>query len=354
LWAPSRTGGWRSDSDFHFIPSKGRDTVDNLLDRMAALESSLQEMQRERCALEIREGSARRRLRLWQGIAAALALAGALALPLRTATAQQTGGLPALEKRVTTVEAGLNNEIQNRQNGDAAANAYTDGQVAIVQAGLNSETADRKANVADLQTQITHVQLQPGPQGPRGQPGPPGPGFTPDQVNTLTSLTNLFLANNQFGRPYFSRQGNDVTIEGANLHIVNGLGATNGYPADPGFIDPPATESTLTHVNGLGNLIVGYNELGSPTGTDDRSGSHNLVLGAFQNYSSFGALLAGAGNSVSGPFGSVSGGSSNTVSGAYASVSGGFNVKEPAGIGWAAGGLFFLSPSGGPGAYHSP
>src|SRR5262245_39396414 len=37
----------------------------------------------------------------------------------------------------------------------------------------------------------------------------------------------------------------DITISGANVHIVNGLGATNT-------------------VNGLGNLIVGYNEHRSP------------------------------------------------------------------------------------------
>src|SRR5260370_1070592 len=80
--------------------------------------------------------------------------------------------------------------------------------------------------------------------GPEGAKGPAGPGVTPAQVGALTSLTGLFLANNQFGRPYFSRQGDDVTIEEANLHIINGLGATNGYPTNPFSIDP-----TLTVVN---------------------------------------------------------------------------------------------------------
>src|SRR6266699_1084609 len=32
---------------------------------------------------------------------------------------------------------------------------------------------------------------------------------------------------------HFRRSGNDVFITGANLHIVNGLGATNGRPDDP-------------------------------------------------------------------------------------------------------------------------
>jgi hypothetical protein len=66
---------------------------------------------------------------------------------------------------------------------------------------------------------------------------------------------------------HFSRKGNEVFITGANLHIVNGL-------AD--------TETT----NALGNLIVGYNE---PFGEGDvRTGSHNVVVGKWHNFSSSG------------------------------------------------------------------
>ena len=46
-----------------------------------------------------------------------------------------------------------------------------------------------------------------------------------------------------------------ILIEAANLQIVNGLGATNGLPDDPANVDPEAVLS-----NGLGNLIMGYNE----------------------------------------------------------------------------------------------
>src|SRR5438876_274094 len=55
---------------------------------------------------------------------------------------------------------------------------------------------------------------------------------------------------------HFSRSGNNVFITGANLHIRSGQGATNGYPQDPVSMDP-----AVTRTNGLGNLIVGYNEL---------------------------------------------------------------------------------------------
>ena len=104
---------------------------------------------------------------------------------------------------------------------------------------------------------------------------------------------------------HFSRVGTDVYLTGANLHILSGSGATGGA------------------VNGLGNLIVGYNELRGSG--NDRSGSHNIVVGDRHNFSSYGGLVAGYQNAVSGVFSSVSGGFGNTASGISASVSGGFN-----------------------------
>src|SRR3569833_214159 len=48
----------------------------------------------------------------------------------------------------------------------------------------------------------------------------------------------------------------EIMFHDANVHVVSGSGETNGT------------------VNGLGNLIVGYNEHGNPNG-DTRIGSHN-------------------------------------------------------------------------------
>ena len=54
-----------------------------------------------------------------------------------------------------------------------------------------------------------------------------------------------------------TRVENEITFSGVNVHVVNGTGTTDGT------------------VNGLGNLIVGYNEL---RGTGDaRTGSHNTT-----------------------------------------------------------------------------
>jgi hypothetical protein len=104
----------------------------------------------------------------------------------------------------------------------------------------------------------------------------------------------------------FDDANNEVVICGANLRIVNGLGAT---------------ETT----NGLDNLIVGYNEPRPPDVETIRTGSHNVVVGREHNFPRFGGLVVGA---------------VNEISGAFASVSGGLNRMAPAENNWAAGALF--------------
>lgn len=95
--------------------------------------------------------------------------------------------------------------------------------------------------------------------------------------------------------------GKDLIFEGCNIHIRNQQGETE------------------TH-NGLGNLIIGYNE-----GKDGlvRTGSHNLVVGSMHTYSSYGGIVAGDQNEISGPFAAVTGGSQNVASGNGSSIIGG-------------------------------
>jgi hypothetical protein len=107
-----------------------------------------------------------------------------------------------------------------------------------------------------------------------------------------------------------------IQFHGVNVQIVNGLGATNGNPADP-LTNLPGQ----TTVNGMGNLIVGYSE--APTAPFDRTGSHNIVVGIRHQWSSFGGLLGGWLNTISGAYSSVSGGSNGTASGDLSSVPGG-------------------------------
>jgi hypothetical protein len=97
--------------------------------------------------------------------------------------------------------------------------------------------------------------------------------------------------------------GQDFVFTGVNVHVRSGSGYTGGT------------------INGLGNLIVGYDE--ARISGSDKSGSHNLVVGQNHNYTSYGGFVAGYQNTITGLFASVSGGQYNTASGWYASVSGG-------------------------------
>jgi hypothetical protein len=148
--------------------------------------------------------------------------------------------------------------------------------------------------------------------------GPPpvafadGPAITPEQAELLGYFSLVDLDDGQGGRLKTLR------ITGANLQIVNGLGATNGNPLDPARTDE-------AKVNGLGNLIVGYQEhCVSPVGGEDlRTGSHNVVVGTCNSYTSAGGLVVGVSNTIAAPFACVSGGFGNTASGLYSSVTGG-------------------------------
>jgi len=122
--------------------------------------------------------------------------------------------------------------------------------------------------------------------------------------------------------------GTTVRFTGVNVQIVDGRGQTESTEAP----------------NGLGNLIVGYNE--APTSNfhcsngwwqiqvdcennygvwaqSHKSGSHNLIVGAEHNYSMYGGFVAGFRNTVNSGQATVSGGTENVASGPGTSVSGG-------------------------------
>jgi hypothetical protein len=118
-----------------------------------------------------------------------------------------------------------------------------------------------------------------------------------------------------------------VRFTGVNLQVVNGTNSTE-------------------IINGAGNLIVGYDEANTNTrimcslATDvnggslttdaaclaaggtvvlrQKSGSHNLVVGSQNSYSSAGGIVAGSGNFITAPFASNLGGTGNLASGRFA------------------------------------
>jgi hypothetical protein len=116
--------------------------------------------------------------------------------------------------------------------------------------------------------------------------------------------------------------GPHVIVEGANLHVRSGSGATG----DLGGV-----------LLGLGNVVVGYNEENASR-VQLRTGSHNLVVGGGHGFTSFGGLVAGLGNEVSAPGASVTGGRDNAARGFASSVSGGENNEAEGSLATVTGG----------------
>ena len=209
------------------------------------------------------------------GKAAVLTLFMALVVFLPTAAlADESGGLPAVDDRITTLE----------------------GQVADLRKAFDTRVTTLEGQVADLGKIVLALQ---------------------GRVATLESNRALALA------PFVSvdqnmingLRGPHVILSGANVHVQSGLGLTDDRQAGL--------------ASGLGNLVVGYNEV--PVEEEvlvvlqpgDRHGSHNVIIGPEHRFSSVGGFVVGFHNTVSGDFASVSGGASNTASGVLASVSGG-------------------------------
>jgi hypothetical protein len=173
--------------------------------------------------------------------------------------------------------------------------AVLQAQVAALQSQVNTQQGQITAlqgQVSTLQTQLTKVQSNK------------ALGLDPF-VSVVSGLVN-------------GVNGPHIYFTGANIHIVSG------------------STTTADSVTGLGNLIIGYDELpiavgGTALNAGDRGGAHNLVIGPGNRFTNlaFGGLVAGELNTVSNASTSVSGGFFNTASSFGASVSGGtFNTAS--------------------------
>lgn len=185
--------------------------------------------------------------------------------------------------------------------------------------------ASLQASIKDLQTRVTYLETHPnsGPAGPKGDTGAPGTNGT-NGINGKDGTQGPQGAQGPkgdigpqgpqgvqgpAGASPFTVSGTEVTLSGYNLHIVNGMGSTDT-------------------TNGLGNLVIGYNEK-DPSFTQTRAGSHNLEVGMGNNYLSYGGIVAGQSGLISAPYASVLGGQGNVANGPYTTVTGGqFNIAS--------------------------
>jgi hypothetical protein len=121
-----------------------------------------------------------------------------------------------------------------------------------------------------------------------GSPAHAQGGKNADLTNRVAAL-EAKIAVLEAKLQYVTVSGTEMYITGANLNIRSGSGWTGG-------------------TNGKGNLVMGYNE-GAVDNT--RTGSHNIVVGGYNTYASYGAMISGDYNQAWGPFASMI--SSNNV-----------------------------------------
>lgn len=127
-----------------------------------------------------------------------------------------------------------------------------------------------------------------------------------NQARTLSSTQSqheqaigLLNAKTAYMSTGTDRFGHAATyFRACNVFVQDGLGTTesSGNP------------------NGLGNLIIGYDET-TYGFSNNHIGSHNLILGTNNHYSSFAGIVAGNNNVISAPGASVLGGEDNSAEG---------------------------------------
>jgi len=205
-------------------------------------------------------------------------------------------------------------------NFDAAAVAVTDNQAQLTV--LIAQIAALTTAVNVLQTDNSNLQAE----------------VDTLQADSVAGLSGVLAVGTD-------NQGDTAAIfSGVNLHVNNG------------------TDDTSV-INGLGNLIVGYDE-GTPGSSlfvcsyglytnqtdcegngevwsnNHKSGSHNLVIGRFHDYSQYGGFVAGEINDITGIASGVFGGRDNKATGDYSTVSGGKVNKTTGQFSSISGGQF--------------
>ena len=104
-------------------------------------------------------------------------------------------------------------------------------------------------------------------------------------------------------------KGPHVIFHHANIHVESGSGTT----------------AEVNGLTGLGNLIVGYNEI--PVSQNwSRAGSHNLIVGPSHSFTSKGGAVFGNRNIIAGEYATTLGGVQNSSTGAASSILGGYGV----------------------------
>lgn len=140
-----------------------------------------------------------------------------------------------------------------------------------------------QTQIATLQARIATLENRPA-----------GTGGVPDLEKYVTIDPN----------PINGVKGPNLIFRGVNVHVQSGSGAT------------------VDAATGLGNVIIGYNETDPAVGLP-RNGSHNLVGGQMNSFSSSGGVVFGLRNAIRGQYAAILSGERNVATGVTSSILGG-------------------------------
>lgn len=178
-----------------------------------------------------------------------------------------------LDTRITTIEGSVTSQGSRLGAVETSVAGLT---------GLGTRVSDVEAGVAALGAQVSSVQSSTST-------------FGADIASVQARATALETKTMNM-----TADADNVYFTGVNLHVRNGTGSTTGM------------------VNGKGNLVVGYD---AAKATDsDKSGSHNIVLGDRNNYTSYGGFVGGDNNTISASYAVVLAADGATASGSRSVV----------------------------------
>ena len=228
-----------------------------------------------------------------------LLMMGLLAVPnLSLATDRDGNG------RNSLLNAELRSKIEHLR--DKMANHREDynnqGDLAGGLAALQTEVANLKAALAAMVNNEASLLLQLNDAKTRLttlETNPPSGG------STNPALTELAKYVKVDPNPINGLTGPHVIFHHANVHVESG--------------------SAPTALPGLGNLIVGYNEMPTIQGWS-RAGSHNLIVGPSHSFSSTAGAVFGISNVISAEHATILGGNQNRAGGTSSSILGGFGL----------------------------
>jgi hypothetical protein len=202
-------------------------------------------------------------------------------------TGSPNTSLESLQSRVTSLETSVTTLL----NADST---------------LLSTLQAAQSQIATLQTRIATLESRPAGGG----------GGVPDLERYVSIDPN----------PINGVNGPHIIFRGVNVHIQSGSGAT------------------VDTTTGLGNLIIGYNETDPAVGLA-RNGSHNLVGGQMNAFSSSGGMVFGLRNAIRGQYAAVLGGERNVANGMLSTVLGGGQNTAGGQYSTVYGGLMNTAPS---------